>query len=83
MKLENRLKRMVCDQMCVGDSRVAPDSRFIEDLGVDSIDAIELASAIENEFGIEVPDEEFDGIRTFADAVAFVRARAGVASADP
>lgn len=82
MELEKRLKKIIHEQMCIEEKLIIPDALFIEDFSVDSIDAIELASAIENEFGIEIPDEEIEGIRTVADAMAYVKARADLAATD-
>lgn len=78
MELEAKVKGAIAKQMRVDVRRVTPDARFVEDLLVDSIDAIELAATLEDEFQIEIPDEELPGIRTVGDVIEYVRARAPV-----
>ncbi|HPA19736.1 MAG TPA: acyl carrier protein [Verrucomicrobiae bacterium] len=78
MELEAKVKGAIAKQMRVDIRRVTPDARFVEDLLVDSIDAIELAATLEDEFQIEIPDEELPGIRTVGDVIEYVRARAPV-----
>ena len=63
------VKRIVVDQLQVAADDVKIDSTFIDDLGADSLDIVELIMAFEEEFGVEIPDEKAEKIRTVADAV--------------
>jgi acyl carrier protein len=71
--IEERIKGIIVNQLGVEESAVIPKAKFIEDLGADSLDIIELVMAMEEAFGIDIPDEEAENIRTVADAVGFVR----------
>lgn len=71
-----RLRRTVIDSMgSVGECEVVASARFVEDLGADSLDAVELVMAVEEEFGIEIPDEDAEKITTFGEAVEYVSRR--------
>jgi acyl carrier protein len=56
----------------IDDSKVTPESKFIDDLGADSLDTVELVMAFEEKFGIEIPDDAAETIQTFGDAVKFI-----------
>ena len=60
------------EQLGVEKEQVTPDAKFIEDLGADSLDTVELVMAFEEEFGIEIPDDAAETIQTFGDAVKFI-----------
>lgn len=64
-----RVKKITCDQLTVDDEAVKMESAFIDDLGADSLDIVELIMAFEEEFDIEIPDEKAEKIRTVGDAV--------------
>jgi acyl carrier protein len=64
-----RVKEIIANQLGVDVEEVMPNATFVEDLGADSLDLVELIMAIEEEFGIEVPDEEAEKIRTVQDAI--------------
>ena len=69
MSTFDRVKKIVVDQLGVNEADVTIDSTFIDDLGADSLDIVELIMAFEEEFGVEIPDEKAEKIRTVADAV--------------
>ena len=71
--LEEKVKKIIVDQLGVDAAEVTPEASFIEDLGADSLDTVELVMALEEEFGIEIPDEEAEKIVTVKDAVAYIR----------
>ena len=71
--VEDRLKQIVVNQLGVEEASVVGKAKFIEDLGADSLDIVELVMAMEEEFGIDIPDEEAENIRTVDEAVAYVK----------
>jgi len=72
---EERVKKIIVEQLGVDDAEVTPEASFIEDLGADSLDTVELVMAFEEEFGIEIPDEDAEKIVTVKDAVEYIKAR--------
>jgi acyl carrier protein len=66
------VKKVVVDQLEVGEDEVTPTASFIDDLGADSLDQVELIMAFEEEFEIEIPDEDAEKITTVADAVNYI-----------
>ncbi|RMF18314.1 MAG: acyl carrier protein [Gammaproteobacteria bacterium] len=70
--VEERVKKIVCEQLGVKESEVQATSKFVEDLGADSLDTVELVMALEEEFEIEIPDEEAEKIATVQDAIDFI-----------
>lgn len=74
MTIEARVRSIIADQLGVSEEEIRPESNFIEDLGADSLDIVELIMAMEEEFETEIPDEEAENIRTVGDAVSFVSA---------
>ena len=73
--VEERVKKIVCEQLGVKESEVQNSSSFVEDLGADSLDTVELVMALEEEFETEIPDEEAEKITTVQQAIDFVTAR--------
>ena len=69
---EDRVRRIVCEQLGVGEEEVTLSASFIDDLGADSFDTVELVMAFEEEFEIEIPDEEAEKIATVEDAVSYI-----------
>lgn len=69
---EQRLKSIVIDKLGVEDSEVSRDANFIEDLGADSLDIVEIMMDAEKEFGISIPDADAEKIHTFGDAVDYI-----------
>lgn len=70
--IEDRVKKIVVEQLGVEDSQVTPDASFVDDLGADSLDTVELVMALEEEFDCEIPDEEAEKIATLSQAVAYI-----------
>ncbi len=71
--VEDRLKQIIVSQLGVEESAVVPKAKFIEDLGADSLDIVELVMAMEEAFGIDIPDEEAENIRTVDEAIQFIK----------
>ncbi len=74
--LETKIKQIVVEQLGVKEEDVKPESSFIDDLGADSLDTVELVMALEEEFELEIPDEEAEKIRTVQDVIDYVSANA-------
>ncbi|ABF90332.1 MULTISPECIES: acyl carrier protein [Myxococcus] len=70
--IEAKVKSIIADQLGVGEDEIKPESSFIEDLGADSLDIVELVMAMEEEFEVEIPDEEAENIKTVNDAVSYI-----------
>jgi len=73
--VEEKVKKIIVEQLGVEESQVNPEAKFIEDLGADSLDTVELVMALEEEFGLEIPDEEAEKILTVRDAVQYIKDR--------
>ena len=71
--IEDKIKGIIVNQLGVEESAVVPKAKFIEDLGADSLDIVELIMAMEEGFSIDIPDEEAESIRTVGDAINFVK----------
>ena len=69
---EDRIKKIVVDQLGVKPDQVTPEAKFIEDLGADSLDTVELVMALEEEFGNEIPDEETEKLVTVGHVVSYI-----------
>ncbi|MDR2066789.1 MAG: acyl carrier protein [Endomicrobium sp.] len=74
--LETRVKEIIVEQLGVDPAEVVAGSSFVNDLGADSLDTVELVMAFEEEFGIEIPDEEAERIQTVGNAIDYVKAHA-------
>jgi acyl carrier protein len=72
MSVEAKVKSIIAEQLGVGEDEIKPESAFIEDLGADSLDIVELVMAMEEEFEVEIPDEEAEHIKTVQDAINFI-----------
>ena len=72
--IETKVKNIIADQLGVGEDEIKPESSFIEDLGADSLDIVELVMAMEEEFEVEIPDEEAENIKTVGDAINYIEA---------
>ncbi len=72
MSVEDRVKSIIVEQLGVDADEVTPDASFVEDLGADSLDTVELIMAFEEEFGVEISDDEAEKIRKVKDAVEYI-----------
>ncbi len=70
--IELRVKEIIVEQLGVTADQVTPEAKFIEDLGADSLDTVELVMALEEEFGQEIPDEEAEKLQTVGDVIKYV-----------
>ena len=70
--VEGKVKKIIAEQLGVAEDEIKTTSSFIEDLGADSLDIVELVMAMEEEFEVEIPDEEAENIKTVQDAVSYV-----------
>ncbi len=75
MSVEERVKQIIVDQLGVDASQVTENASFIDDLGADSLDTVELVMAFEEEFGIEIPDEDAEKIQTVGDAIKYLHSK--------
>ena len=71
--IEEKVKTIIVNQLGVEEASVTSNAKFIEDLGADSLDIVELVMAIEEGFGVDIPDDEAESIRTVDDAINFVK----------
>ena len=75
MALEDKVKEIIVDQLGVEADQVKPEASFIEDLGADSLDTVELVMAFEEEFDIEIPDEDAEKIKKVSDAINYIKSK--------
>ena len=71
--VEERVKKIIAEQLGVEDEEVTPEASFVEDLGADSLDTVELVMALEEEFSIEIPDEDAEKILTVGKALDYIK----------
>lgn len=76
MSVEKKVKEIVAEQLGKDAKEVTNEASFIDDLGADSLDIVELVMAMEDEFGIEIPDEEAEKIKTVKDVIEYIKAHA-------
>ncbi len=77
MDIEAKVKQIVVDKLGVEESQVVPSANFIEDLRADSLDTVELVMAFEEEFGLTIPDEDQDKLRTVGQAIDYLKEKLG------
>jgi acyl carrier protein len=75
--VEQRVKKIVAEQLGVNEAEIKQESSFVDDLGADSLDTVELVMALEEEFETEIPDEEAEKITTVQQAIDYIKAHAG------
>ncbi len=80
MALEDRISELIVDQLGVTKEEIVPEASFIDDLGADSLDIVELVMAMEETIDIEIPDDDAEKIQTIGDALTYVKERVGVAA---
>lgn len=71
--IEERVKEIIADQLGVSVDQIKPESKFVDDLGADSLDVVELIMAFEEEFGVEIPDEDAEKISTVQDVLNYIK----------
>ena len=76
MTIEERVQAIIVEQLGVDEKEVTKNASFIDDLGADSLDTVELVMAFEEEFDIEIPDEDAEEITTVADAINYIKEKA-------
>jgi len=76
MGVEEKVKEIIAEQLGVKKEEIKGESSFIDDLGADSLDTVEVVMALEEEFGIEIPDEDAEKITTVGEAVKYIEAKA-------
>ena len=74
--VESRVREIIAEQLGIGDDEIQPDAHFSSDLGADRLDLIELMMALEEEFGVEIDDEEAEGLTDLKSVVSYLGARA-------
>jgi acyl carrier protein len=75
MSVEEKVKEIIVDQLGVDEKQVSPEASFMDDLGADSLDTVELVMALEEEFDIEIPDEEAEKIASVQNAIDYIKNR--------
>ena len=70
--IEERVKKVIEEQLSVNQDQITKDASFIDDLGADSLDTVELVMALEEEFGIEIPDDEAEKITKVTEAIGYI-----------
>ena len=78
VNVEQKVKGIIAEQLGVGEDEIKATSSFIEDLGADSLDIVELVMAMEEEFDIEIPDDDAEKIQTIGDAIAYLKEKVEV-----
>lgn len=77
MSIEEKVKEIIVEQLGANKEDVVPEASFVDDLGADSLDTVELVMALEEEFGVEIPDEDAEQIKTVQDAVNYINKNKG------
>ena len=73
MTIEKRVKEIIVEQLGVNESEVTPEAKFVDDLGADSLDLVELVMALEEEYNMEISDEDAEKILTVGDAIEYIQ----------
>jgi len=77
--IEQRIKEIIADQLGETVENITPEKDFVKDLGADSLDVVELIMALEEEFGIEIPEEDAEKIKTVGDVIEYIKGKVGQA----
>ena len=75
MNIQDRVKNIICDQLAVEAEKVTDTASFIDDLGADSLDIVELVMTMEEEFELDIPDEDAEKMKTVGDVVAYIKTK--------
>ena len=73
MSVDQKVKQIIVEQLGVDEGQVDGSASFVDDLGADSLDIVELVMALEEEFGVSIPDEDAESIKTVGDAVSYIQ----------
>jgi len=73
--IEERVKNIICDQLAVESEKVTDTASFIDDLGADSLDIVELVMTMEEEFELDIPDEDAEKMKTVGDVIAYIKTK--------
>ncbi len=74
MSIDQRVKEIIVEQLGVNEAEVKPEAKFVDDLGADSLDLVELVMALEEEYNMEISDEDAEKILTVGDAIEYIKA---------
>ena len=74
---QDKIKQIIADQLGVKKEEVTENAKFVDDLGADSLDTVELVMALEEEFGVEIPDEDAEKLTTVGDALKYIEEKSG------
>jgi acyl carrier protein len=77
LSIEEKVKQIIVEELGVDEAEVTPNARFIDDLGADSLDTVELVMRFEEDFGIEIPDEDAEKILSVREAISYIEAHVG------
>jgi acyl carrier protein len=77
MNVQERVKNIICDQLAVESEKVTDTASFIDDLGADSLDIVELVMTMEEEFELDIPDEDAEKMKTVGDVVSYIKTKKG------
>jgi acyl carrier protein len=80
MSMEQRVKAIIVEQLGVNESEVKPEAKFVDDLGADSLDLVELVMALEEEYNMEISDEDAEKILTVGDAINYIKGKSPASS---
>ncbi len=78
--IDEKVKKIIAEQLSVSEDQIKPDASFVEDLGADSLDTVELVMALEEEFEIDIPDEEAEKIVTYQDVLNYIKSHSSKAA---
>ena len=79
-EMEQKAKELIATHLSVSIESITADAKFVEDLGADSLDTVELVMALEEAFEVDIPDEVAEGIQTFRDVMAYLKGKVGTAA---
>jgi acyl carrier protein len=77
MNIQERVKNIICDQLAVEAEKVTETASFIDDLGADSLDIVELVMTMEEEFELDIPDEDAEKMKTVGDVIGYIKTKKG------
>jgi acyl carrier protein len=75
MEVDNKLKEIIVEQLSVDEERIKAESSFIDDLGADSLDIVELVMTMEEKYDLEIPDEDAEGLKTVGDVISYLKTK--------